>query len=56
MTPYLYTLESELLVDGTVVDSERTPFGIRQLRVDAEHGFPTERRADEAQGRLRPSR
>jgi beta-galactosidase len=37
--PYLYTLVSELLVDGEVVDSEQTPFGIRSFSIDAENGF-----------------
>jgi len=37
--PYLYTLRSEVLVDGAVVDTEETPFGIRSIAVDAEQGF-----------------
>jgi beta-galactosidase len=37
--PYLYTLLSELLVDGKVTDTERTTFGIRSFSMDAEHGF-----------------
>jgi beta-galactosidase len=37
--PYLYTLSSELLVDGAVVDRETTRFGIRSIAVDPVHGF-----------------
>ncbi|MCX7668668.1 MAG: DUF4982 domain-containing protein, partial [Anaerolineae bacterium] len=37
--PHLYTLLSEVLVDGNLVDTERTTFGIRSISVDAEHGF-----------------
>ncbi|OQA46863.1 MAG: Beta-glucuronidase [Chloroflexi bacterium ADurb.Bin325] len=37
--PYLYTLHSEALVDGAVVDAESTTFGIRAIEVDAERGF-----------------
>jgi beta-galactosidase len=37
--PHLYTLLSEVLVGGRVVDTERTPFGIRSISADAEHGF-----------------
>ena len=37
--PNLYTLVSEVLVDGRVVDGERTTFGIRQIAFDAENGF-----------------
>jgi beta-galactosidase len=37
--PYLYTLVSELQIGGAVVDSERTPFGIRSFSIDAEHGL-----------------
>jgi beta-galactosidase len=37
--PYLYTLHSELLVEGTALDSERTTFGIRAFSVDAAQGF-----------------
>lgn len=38
-TPNLYTLLSEVLVDGKVVDTERTTFGIRSIAMDAQHGF-----------------
>ena len=37
--PNLYTLLSEVLVGGSVVDTEKTIFGIRSITVDAEHGF-----------------
>lgn len=37
--PNLYTLLSEVIVSGEVVDSERTVFGIRSIAVDAENGF-----------------
>ena len=37
--PNLYTLLSEVLVGGEVVDSEKTTFGIRSISVDAEHGL-----------------
>ena len=37
--PNLYTLLSEVLVGGSVVDTEQTTFGIRSISVDAEHGF-----------------
>jgi beta-galactosidase len=35
----MYTLVSELQIDGKVVDSERVPFGIRSFSVDAKNGF-----------------
>ena len=38
-TPVLYLLETKVSVAGRVVDSLTTPFGIRSLQVDAEHGF-----------------
>ncbi|HEU5097983.1 MAG TPA: glycoside hydrolase family 2 TIM barrel-domain containing protein, partial [Roseiflexaceae bacterium] len=38
-TPYLYTLSSELIVDGAVVDRETTRFGIRRVAVDPVGGF-----------------
>ncbi|MAU08347.1 MAG: beta-galactosidase [Anaerolineaceae bacterium] len=37
--PYLYTLLTEIVVDGSVVDSEQTRFGIRSIEIDAENGF-----------------
>jgi beta-galactosidase len=38
-TPRLYRLVSELLVDGSVVDTLETIFGIRSIQVDAQNGF-----------------
>lgn len=38
-TPYLYTLRTELLKDGKVIDSSDTPVGIRTLSFDADTGF-----------------
>ncbi len=37
--PNLYTLQSELLIAGHVVDSYSTPFGIRKLDFDAKRGL-----------------
>jgi beta-galactosidase len=37
--PYLYTLESDLVVDGNVVDTYDTTFGIRYFRIDPDQGF-----------------
>jgi beta-galactosidase len=37
--PNLYTLLSEVLVNGSVVDKERTTFGIRSIAADAQNGF-----------------
>ncbi|MFI6335622.1 glycoside hydrolase family 2 TIM barrel-domain containing protein [Streptomyces sp. NPDC050535] len=38
-TPDLYTLVTELSVDGETVDTYRTPFGIRQVTIDADNGL-----------------
>ncbi|MEG8025371.1 glycoside hydrolase family 2 TIM barrel-domain containing protein [Sphingomonas aurantiaca] len=38
-TPHLYTLVSEILVDGVVVDRDTCRFGIRTIRFDATYGF-----------------
>ncbi len=38
-TPNLYTLSSEVLQGGKVIDSESTVFGIRTIAVDAVNGF-----------------
>lgn len=38
-TPDLYQVETELLVDGKVIDSLTTPFGIRSIQFDAQQGF-----------------
>jgi beta-galactosidase len=37
--PSLYSLSSELLLDGAVIDRERTTFGIRSLEFSAQRGF-----------------
>ena len=37
--PYLYTLVSEVLLDGALVDAEKTTFCIRAIAIDAQHGF-----------------
>lgn len=37
--PYLYSVETTLKIKGRSVDKYRTPFGIRQVRFDAEKGF-----------------
>ncbi len=37
--PTLYTLTSELLINGQVVDTEQTVFGFRTIAIDAEQGF-----------------
>ncbi len=38
-TPHLYTLVTSVEVNGAEVDRCETPFGIRTLRFDADHGF-----------------
>ncbi|WP_217237837.1 glycoside hydrolase family 2 TIM barrel-domain containing protein [Streptomyces sp. AC555_RSS877] len=38
-SPHRYTLETELRVAGKPVDTYRTPFGIRTLRIDPDEGF-----------------
>ncbi len=37
--PYLYTLETNVMVGSNVVDSVTTPFGIRTIRFDIGRGF-----------------
>ena len=37
--PYLYTLHSELWVDGVVTDRVETRFGFREIRFDPNEGF-----------------
>ncbi len=37
--PYLYTLVTEVIVDGRCVDRYETPFGIRSIEFRAESGF-----------------
>lgn len=38
-TPYLYTVETELYQDGTLLDSDHTVTGIRVLSLDAQNGL-----------------
>jgi beta-galactosidase len=38
-TPYLYRLESEVILDGQVMDAQTTTFGIRSLSFSAGQGF-----------------
>lgn len=38
-SPNLYRAETEILVDGKIVDTESTTFGIRSLEFSAEKGF-----------------
>ncbi len=37
--PYLYTLRTEVRVDGILTDTYETPFGVRTFAFDAEKGF-----------------
>lgn len=37
--PYLYKLTTNIIMDGAVIDSVDTPFGIRDIRFDADSGF-----------------
>ncbi len=38
-TPNLYTAVTRVFVGGTLADETRTPFGIRTIRFDPNHGF-----------------
>ena len=38
-SPVLYALETEIVASGKPVDSYRTPFGIRSIAYDKDHGF-----------------
>lgn len=38
-TPYLYTMVTEVVVDGKVVDAQRTKFGIREVKFNKNRGF-----------------
>jgi beta-galactosidase len=38
-SPYLYTLKSEILRNGAVIDSTETQIGIRSISFDAQKGF-----------------
>lgn len=37
--PYLYTLETQIIADGEIKDSEITTFGIREIHFDTDRGF-----------------
>lgn len=39
ISPALYTLKSELIVDGKTIDSEQTTFGIRSISFSPDKGF-----------------
>ena len=38
-SPYLYSAEVEIIVEGKSTDTVSTPFGIRKIEVDAQRGF-----------------
>ncbi len=38
-SPNLYTLVQDVLIDGRVVDSRRTRFGVRQIEINAKQGL-----------------
>ena len=38
-SPSLYHLDAELISNGRTIDQAASPFGIRRLSVDAQHGF-----------------
>lgn len=38
-SPYLYTLHTDVMVDGSVVDTSATPVGVRSARFDKDKGF-----------------
>ncbi len=38
-SPHLYQVETEILVDGKITDTEKTIFGIRKIEFSAEKGF-----------------
>ena len=38
-SPYLYRVRTTIAVGGTPVDEYETPFGVRTMRFDADHGF-----------------
>jgi beta-galactosidase len=39
VSPALYTLKSELITDGKIIDSEETVFGIRSISFSSDKGF-----------------
>jgi beta-galactosidase len=38
-TPYLYTLETSIVVEGTILEVQNTRFGIREIEITASEGF-----------------
>ncbi|WP_051348763.1 glycoside hydrolase family 2 TIM barrel-domain containing protein [Peribacillus kribbensis] len=48
--PYLYSVESEIKVDGKTVDTYSTPFGIRYFKLDPDKGFSLNGRFMKIQG------
>ncbi len=38
-TPYLYTAETSIIVNGKINDIKNTPFGIRKIEIDTVNGF-----------------
>lgn len=38
-SPYLYSLETQLLQDGEIIDTEVTPFGFRKIEFTCDKGF-----------------
>lgn len=38
-SPYLYTAQTQVIIDGTVVDTYQSTFGIRYFAFDANNGF-----------------
>lgn len=53
--PYLYTLRAIVSAGGKTDISEMRA-GVRTVELDSKNGFPAQRRAQEAQGRLHPPR
>ena len=50
--PHLYTLVTEVLLDGKAVDRYTTPFGIRTIAFEKSKGLSAERPRAQAAGRL----
>lgn len=48
--PYLYTLRTELLMGGKVIDSNEIHAGLRELDFDPDHGFAINGRATKMKG------
>ena len=49
-TPYLYKLESNVEIDGKIVDTVDTIFGIRSIEISAEEGFKLNGKVIELKG------